>query len=266
MRGNKLVIVELATATSKLTEVDETPSSLDDKHACWGHNSTHYTEDSNVDCRHDNSSSPFQLSYESLCLAYDGYPVDDNLHQNLHLENPTKQDEEQHSNAVDGVSAGGCLVLTLCRRAHPYVGSRIPWNSKFAKIRMATLAAISTQIMYTYELLRGFLLRLVCLTASHTVSRPKPSTKPTASDARVWSLFSAAVAMCALVASLDSLVPVVDGKFTSQCPWGDCRNAGYGFSLNISEWALAVSWQAWPPSWRSTQVWQQILMPLRPFF
>lgn len=36
MRGNKLIIVELATATSKLTEVDETPSSLGDKHACWG--------------------------------------------------------------------------------------------------------------------------------------------------------------------------------------------------------------------------------------
>lgn len=93
-------------ATSNLDRVDKASSSLVNKHRLMGQICTHNTEDSNVDCRHDNSRSPFQPSYNILCLADDGYPVDDNLHKNLDLENPAKQDEEQHSNAADRVLAG----------------------------------------------------------------------------------------------------------------------------------------------------------------
>lgn len=88
-------------AISNLGQVDKASSSLVNGQIC-----THYTKDSNVDRRHDNSRSPFQPSYNILCLADDGYPVDDNLHKNLDLENPTKQDEEQHSDAGDRVLAG----------------------------------------------------------------------------------------------------------------------------------------------------------------
>lgn len=88
MRGNKLVTVVVNMSNSKLD-------------ALLGQESTHYTEDSNVDCCHYNSRAPFQPPDDILSLANDGYPVDDDLHENLDLKNPAEQDEEQHDNTVD---------------------------------------------------------------------------------------------------------------------------------------------------------------------
>lgn len=68
-----------------------------------------------------------------------------------------------------------------------HLGNKTPLKKRKPKTKITRFASISPQSMATYGLLRGFLLRLVCLIASQTVKKPKPMLKPTAMEPTVSS-------------------------------------------------------------------------------
>ena len=54
-----------------------------------------YTEHGDVDARYHGRGAPFQLPNSVLAFCDDGYPVDDNLHEQLDLKDPKEEEEEE---------------------------------------------------------------------------------------------------------------------------------------------------------------------------
>ncbi len=100
-------------------------------------------EHGDVDGRYEACCSPFQQADGILALSDDRYPVDDNLHEQLDLKDPEKEEEEEYSHAgktpvniwsfrepQKKISQAYESLITPCRKSHP----RIPMQ------RLATIS------------------------------------------------------------------------------------------------------------------------------
>lgn len=92
---------------------------------------------------YDQSDSPSHALDCLSALRDDRNPVDDYLHQELDLEDPEKEDEEQDWDPIESLAPG---LLTRHRR-HTYVGPNMPSRNNQPMMPMARLATISPHTM-----------------------------------------------------------------------------------------------------------------------
>jgi hypothetical protein len=59
---------------------------------CWNPDD----ENGDVDASDENDGAPFQLSDSAAVFSNESDPIDDNLHEQLDLEHPKEENEEQH--------------------------------------------------------------------------------------------------------------------------------------------------------------------------